>query len=212
MLKMGSFAFVAAAFTLGLFWVMQQMISGSGQQEQTESNRTMVDFVRLQQESRTELKERHKSEPPKIQKPQIPEQSLNSSSSASLPALHTGLSAGALDMSISHNSLLGDATVSGSGMGFGDSDVMPLVRMNAQYPQRAIRQKIEGYVTARLFINGEGSVDNVEILDAQPSGIFEREAIRAMYKYKFKPKMENGRAQPQTATQTIEFKLAEGEN
>src|SRR5690606_9906510 len=63
------------------------------------------------------------------------------------------------DLSLSQQSLLGDAVV---GLGFGDSDVIPLVRMNAVYPQRALRQKIEGFVTARLQITPEGTVESVD--------------------------------------------------
>jgi len=50
-------------------------------------------------------------------------------------------------------------------------------------------------------------VDDVEIIDAQPRGVFEREARRALFRYKFKPKMEDGKPVGQIATQTIEFNL-----
>lgn len=206
MIRALSFLAGAVVFTLGLFWVMQQMITGPGKQETVDNSRTQIDFVRLKQDSRTELKERHKPEPPKPQQPKMPLQAVNQDHSSSAPKLAMSMPDVAMDMSISQQSLLGDAVV---GMGFGDGDVIPLVRMNAQYPQRAIRQKIEGYVTARLFINAEGTVDNVEIVQAEPKGIFEREAIRALYRYKFKPKMEGGHAVAQVALQTIEFKLGE---
>ncbi|MFY9178152.1 MAG: energy transducer TonB [Venatoribacter sp.] len=206
MLRLLGFSLAAAGFTLGLFWVMQQMISGPGEKPETDASRTMVDFVRLKQDSRTELKERHKAEPPKLQQPQIPKQSVSQQNNQEAPALNINMPNVAMDMSISNSSMLGDAVV---GLGFGDGDVIPLVRMNAQYPQRAIRQKIEGFVTARLEINAQGSVDKVEIVEAQPRGIFEREAIRALYRYKFKPKMEDGKPQAQVATQTIEFKLGD---
>ena len=137
MLRFMGFVLAAAAFTLGLFWVMQQMISGPNEKPNSDGSRTLVDFVRLKQDSRTELKERHKTEPPKAQKPQIPKQSVSEQPSNNSPALNISMPNSALDLSISANSLLGDATV---GMGFGDSDVMPLVRMNAQYPQRAIQK------------------------------------------------------------------------
>lgn len=196
----------ACAFTLGLFWVMQQMISGPGKQFEQVDSRTQIDFVRLKQDSRTELKDRRKTEPPKQQRPQIPKQSVSQDTPLDSPQININMPDIAMDMSISQSSMLGDAIV---GMGMGDSDVLPLVRMSAQYPQRAIRQKIEGYVTARLFINPEGTVDNVEIVQAEPKGIFEREAIRALYRYKFKPKMDGGHAVAQVALQTIEFKLGD---
>lgn len=196
----------ACAFTLGLFWVMQQMISGPTNQFDQLEPRAQVDFVRLKHETRTELKDRRRSEPPKPQQPQMPKQSVSQDAPIDSPKIDINMPDIAMDMNISQQSMLGDAIV---GMGFGDSDVIPLVRMSAQYPQRAIRQKIEGFVTARLFINPEGTVDNVEIVQAEPRGVFEREAIRALYRYKFKPKMESGHAIAQVAVQTIEFKLGE---
>jgi protein TonB len=82
---------------------------------------------------------------------------------------------------------------------------MPLVRMPATYPAKAKMRGIEGYVTARLSIGVDGSVTQVEVVKAEPAGIFEREAIRAMYRYKFKPKVVDGVAVEQQATQTIDF-------
>lgn len=202
------FVFGAAAFTLSLFWVMQQMISGPSNELNPANAYAQIDFIRLQQDSRTELKDRRRSEPPKPQQPQMPQQSVSQNANIDAPKLDVSIPNIAMDMGIgvAQHSMLGDAVV---GMGFGDTDVIPLVRVSAQYPQRAIRQKIEGVVTARLFINPEGTVDNVEIVQAEPRGVFEREAMRALYRYKFKPKMEGGHAVAQIAIQTIEFKLGE---
>lgn len=205
MLRALSFLSAAAVFTLGLFWVMQQMVAGPSTNTQVDQNAAFIDFVRLKQDSQTQRKERIKEQPPKPKKPQLPKQSINEQSTPT-PQMDVNMPQLDLDLSISQQSLLGDAVV---GMGFGDSDVIPLVRMSAQYPQRAIRQKIEGYVTARLQINSEGTVDHVDIVEAEPRGIFEREAVRALYRYKFKPKMEDGKAIEQQAIQTIEFKLGD---
>ncbi|UZK03631.1 energy transducer TonB [Venatoribacter cucullus] len=195
----------SALFTLGLFWVMHRMVSGPAELQRPDQDRAVVDFVRLKQDSQTELKERRKPEPPKPQKPKLPQESV-SQQDVPMQQIPFKVPQVTPDLSLSQQSLLGDAVV---GLGFGDSDVIPLVRMNAVYPQRALRQKIEGFVTARLQITPEGTVESVDIIEAQPRGVFEREAIRALYKYKFKPKMENGRPVEQTATQTIEFKLGD---
>ena len=205
MIRALSFLLAASVFTLSLFWGMQQMVAGPSQDQQLDKSSTMIDFIRLKQDSETQRKERHKVEPPKPQKPKLPKQSV-SESSLPTPQMNVNMPQVDMDLSISQQSLLGDAVV---GMGFGDSDVIPLVRMSAQYPQRAIRQKIEGYVTARLQINAEGTVDSVEVIEAEPRGVFEREAVRALYRYKFKPKMQDGKAVEQQALQTIEFKLGD---
>ena len=52
--------------------------------------------------------------------------------------------------------------------------------------------------------------NNVEIIDAKPRGVFERSAIRALYKYKFKPQIIDGKPQAQTVTQTLEYSLDKG--
>jgi protein TonB len=50
-------------------------------------------------------------------------------------------------------------------------------------------------------------VTDVDVVKAEPPGIFDREAVRAMYRYRFDPKVVNGQAVEQTAMQTVEFKL-----
>ncbi len=205
MKRIGLALLASAVFTLGLFWVMHRMVSGPAELQRLDQDRAVVDFVRLKQDSQTELKGRRKPEPPKPQKPKLPQESV-SQQDVPMQQIPFKVPQVTPDLSLSQQSLLGDAVV---GLGFGDSDVIPLVRMNAVYPQRALRQKIEGFVIARLQITPEGTVESVDIIEAQPRGVFEREAIRALYKYKFKPKMENGRPVAQTATQTIEFKLGD---
>ena len=196
---------VSVVVRLGLFWGMQKMVSGSGELKNTQRDSAVIDFVRLKQDSLTRTKERRKKEPPKPKKPQLPQDSVQQQN-VQMQQMPFNVPDISPDLSLAQHSFLGDAVV---GMGFGDTDVIPLSRAPAVYPQRAIRQKIEGYVTARLDINARGTVDDVEIIEAKPRGVFEREAIRALYKYKFKPKVEGGKAVAQQATQTIEFKLGD---
>lgn len=194
---------VAAAVSLGLFFAMHAMVSGPGELSKKKEQSTYIDFVRLKKDTETRLKERRKKEPPKPKKPQLPDTSV-SQQNVAMQQVPFNMPDVATDLSLSNQSFLGDAVV---GMGFGDSDVIPLVRMNPVYPSKAKSRKLEGYVTARLKINPEGTVDDVEVIEAKPRGVFEREAIRALYKYKFKPKMDGGKPVAQTATQTIEFSL-----
>jgi protein TonB len=82
--------------------------------------------------------------------------------------------------------------------------------MPAQYPSKAKRRNIEGFVKARLEVNTLGTVDSVDIVDSKPKGVFERSAIRALYKYKFKPQMIDGKPQAQTVIQTLDYVLDKG--
>ena len=85
-----------------------------------------------------------------------------------------------------------------------------MVRMPAQYPNKAKRRHIEGFVKARLEVNALGTVDSVEIIESKPKGVFERSAIRALYKYKFKPQIIDGKPQAQSVTQTLDYVLDKG--
>lgn len=194
----------ATAVSLGLFWVMQRMVTPDENLKRADSNSAIVDFVRLRQDSQTERKERRKQEPPKPQKPKLPQQAV-AEQAPTMQTIPFNMPDVSPDLALNRQSLLGDAVV---GKGFGDTDVIPLHRQQAVYPPRALRQKIEGYVRARLQISPEGTVEDVEIIEAEPRGVFEREAVRALYRYKFRPKMEDGRPVAQTATQTLEFTLA----
>ena len=193
----------AGGVSLGLFFAMHSMVSGPADLAKNKSESTYIDFVRVKQDSQTQLKERRKKEPPKPKKPQLPKTSV-SQQNVQTQKMPFNMPQVEADLALSNQSFLGDAVV---GMGFGDSDVIPLVRQNPVYPEKAKRRKIEGYVTARLDINPEGSVEDVEIIDSKPRGVFEREARRALFRYKFKPKMQDGKPVGQVATQTIEFTL-----
>lgn len=54
-----------------------------------------------------------------------------------------------------------------------------------------------------------GTVTDVKILDSKPRRLFDRAAKRAILKWKFKPRVVDGKPVPRRAVQTIEFKLAE---
>jgi len=152
------------------------------------------------------VKEREKKQPPKPKKPPVPPQQ-TAQQNTPMKQIAIRLPNITPDLSLANKSLLGDAQI---GMGFGDGDVIPLVRMPAQYPNKAKRRHIEGFVKARLEVNALGTVDSVEIIESKPKGVFERSAIRALYKYKFKPQIIDGKPQAQSVTQTLDYVLDKG--
>ena len=77
----------------------------------------------------------------------------------------------------------------------------PAVRKGAQlvivqreevvYPREAIRAGIDkGTVVARMRIDEQGNVTDVQIMSAEPPRVFDREVKRALEKWKFKPEGE----------------------
>jgi protein TonB len=200
-------AFLCSIIVTGsIFAVMSGMVSSDGAQNNNQGDQTVIDFIRLKQDSESRVKQRDKKEPPKPKKPPMPPEQ-TAQQNMPMKQIAMRMSNITPDLSLANKSLLGDAQI---GMGFGDGDVIPLVRMPAQYPSKAKRRNIEGFVKARLEVNIQGTVDAVEIIDSKPRGIFERSAIRALYKYKFKPQIINGKPQPQSVTQTLEYTLEKG--
>lgn len=58
-----------------------------------------------------------------------------------------------------------------------------------------------------LVINPDGTVRDAKVIDANPRGVFERAAIAAILKWKFKPRVIDGQPVDQSATQTLNFTL-----
>ncbi len=60
----------------------------------------------------------------------------------------------------------------------------------------------------RFSIMPDGSVDEIEVVDAEPKRVFDREAIRALKRWKYSPKIENGQALKQTGIMVqLDFNL-----
>ncbi|MGQ0512373.1 MAG: energy transducer TonB [Betaproteobacteria bacterium] len=83
-------------------------------------------------------------------------------------------------------------------------DVRPgiMTRTEPGYPEAAARRFLSGRVVVRLYIAESGTVDRVEILNAEPPGYFEDSAERAFLAARFSPGMKNGR--PVKAQMTLE--------
>lgn len=91
-----------------------------------------------------------------------------------------------------------------------DGDVAPIARFNPKYPPQAERDGIEGWVDLKFTIDVDGSVIDIEILDSQPKRIFDRAARKALAKWVYKPKIEDGKPMQQAGlTVRLDFKLGE---
>lgn len=81
---------------------------------------------------------------------------------------------------------------------FGLSDSLPFARVMAPpvYPYRAVQAGIEGYVDLRFDITASGVTKNIEVVYAEPEGVFEQSALTAVARWRFQPSMVGGNAEP----------------
>ena len=90
-----------------------------------------------------------------------------------------------------------------------EGDIIPVVVIRPMYPREAAMNGTEGWVEVEFTITEVGTVKDPKVIDAKPPRIFNREAIRAILKWKFKPRVIDGVAVERRATQIIDFNLDE---
>lgn len=74
-----------------------------------------------------------------------------------------------------------------------DGEYLPIVRVSPIYPRRALSRGIEGYVLVEFVVTETGTVRDPVVLFADPPGFFERAAVTAVLKFKYKPKVAGGK-------------------
>lgn len=90
----------------------------------------------------------------------------------------------------------------------GNATARPIVRINPSYPSEAASKGIEGWVQLGFNVNTDGSVGDVHVIGSEPKRIFDRAAIKALKRWKYKPSFENGSAVIQTGLSVmLEFNM-----
>ncbi len=91
----------------------------------------------------------------------------------------------------------------------GDLDEPPrvMVRIPPDYPFKARQRDIEGYVEVKLLVEADGSVGQVKILDANPPGVFDSAALKAVPRWKFTAGKMEGRSVPSWVITRVVFTL-----
>ena len=87
------------------------------------------------------------------------------------------------------------------------SEVIPIVRIQPSYPLEQLRNKQEGWVKIQFEVTVKGTVENPKIIESYPEKVFDRAAIAAILKFKFKPRIVDGKPVRATVAQTMEFSL-----
>ncbi|MFT6776563.1 MAG: protein TonB [Paraglaciecola sp.] len=175
---------LAAFVTLGLFFLMQSLIQSGGSALTDAPKGSVLDFVRVKKEEAVQKKDRKPKKPPKPKEPP-PDMAPPQMDAPSPQSATSGMNFGA--------DVAADISLDGGlALASGDGEFLPIVRVAAVYPRRALQRGIEGYVDVEFTVSKLGSVTNPVVTQASPAGIFDQAALDATLKYKYKPRVVNG--------------------
>jgi protein TonB len=162
----------------------------------------LIDFVRLKREEHIERKRRREMPPPpkRIKPPSRPKLDLRPDITPQPPVLDLPL-----DLELSMN--LADAPYLGPVATGIDRDFIPISRQPPQYPYKAARRGIEGWVRLSFRVTDRGTVEDVKVLDSDPPRVFDQAAVKAVYAWRFEPRIVNGEPTAARAEQVVEFEL-----
>lgn len=175
---------VGCGIGLALLWVMQALIGVEGELGK-KSSPFSIDFVRLRRDTAPEPEKR---QPPRKTKPEAPPPPPQMSMKKA--RLDNAETVAAIAPEISSH----ETSSSLIGGGGADRDVVPLVRIEPDYPAAAAQRGIEGWVVVKFTVTKIGSVADAAVVKSYPSGIFDRAALAAVRRWKYNPKIENGQA------------------
>ncbi|MBR9907732.1 MAG: energy transducer TonB [Gammaproteobacteria bacterium] len=178
-------ALIAAfAITAGLFYLMQSLIAGGEGAMSEPPKGSVLDFVRVKPEEVVQQKERKPQRPPEPEQPppDMPQPQMQNDAAEA--------DAAGFDFSAD---IQADTSLSGGiGLDTSDGEYIPIVKVQAVYPRRALQRGIEGYVVVGFTVTKQGTVRDPYVIEAQPESIFDQAAMDAVLKFKYKPRVVNG--------------------
>jgi protein TonB len=207
-LRMPLAALVAVGVTFGLFLLMFELISSGGDNRAELEAIAGIHFGKVEIPDEITTRSRRKPPKPEPQKEPPPPPKLQVSKMEQQVQDLPQMDLPNLDVPM----------VGGAGMFIGnfqqvdqkaEGDIIPVVVIRPMYPREAAMTGTEGWVKVEFTITEVGTVKDPRVIEANPPRIFNREAIRAILKWKFKPRVVEGVAVERRATQVIDFTLDE---
>lgn len=177
------------ALMLLMFWVMWSLVSVPVDVEEMRQA-TRVEFSRMRQDSEAQKKQQEKPQPDKP--PPVPE----------VPQID--FSKGSVENNVVGLTPTVDAAGAMSKMKMtagSDRDIVPLVRINPDYPPRALSRGIQGWVIVQFTISATGTVKDQKVVDSS-NKIFDDAALKAIGRWRYNPKVEEGVAVERKGVQT----------
>jgi len=173
---------VGSMVTISLLFVMQLLIVTGKQALTDPRERHKLEFVRVKRNENLNVEDIIPEKPPKPPEtpPETPPQDMDNINPDS-PTINVA------PPTVSANTDIGGP----GGMNIAEGDYLPIVRVAPVYPARALSRGLEGFVDLSFTVTTTGTVRDPIVLQST-SSLFERAAIRAVLKFKYKPRVVDG--------------------
>lgn len=181
----GRYAFsivIGVVVTMSLLFVMQVLIATGKQALTKPRDRAKLEFVRVKRNESLNTEDFTPEKPPKPPEtpPETPPQDMDN------------IDPSAPTISVAPPTVASETSIGGpGGMNIAEGDYLPIVRVAPVYPARALSRGLEGYVDMSFTVTTTGTVKDPVVVFST-SSLFERAAIRAVLKFKYKPRVVDG--------------------
>jgi len=181
--------------TLFLLYLMQYLIDSGEKALDETANVRFVDFVRLKEEVQVKTKQRKPKPPPKPDEPPPPVQQ-NYQNVSIDDTWSSQFAAPKADIDLRRSAAFAS-----------DGEYRPILKVRPDYPRMALQRGWFGWVLLEFTVDRNGRVVDPVIIEScvetyrpggskecvdSPGRIFDRPALAAVQKYKYKPKVVDG--------------------
>ena len=185
-------ALMGSVIVVGLFLLMKTLITEEFAEPDARKVVPIPSIVQQKEEVKAERKKRKIQEIDDVEAPPPPDLQQD------------------LDVDVNLDSININVDTRAKGLGgigletsFSDGDLVPLVAIQPNYPRRAQERGTEGYVIVEFTVNTEGATEDIIVVETASGSpgnykigggrVFEREAIRAAQRLRYKPRVVDGK-------------------
>jgi len=168
--------------TFCLLWLMQILIVTGKKALTDEVDFSLGDFIMVKQEEIVNKDENEPEPPPEVDEPppELPPQTTDKLDTAS-------------EFSLGGKRDRIGIELSQGGVAIGEGDYLPIVKVAPIYPRRAQSRGLSGQCLIEFTVTETGAVKDAIAVECT-SSLFERASVNAALKFKYKPRVQNGKA------------------
>ncbi|UTJ06935.1 energy transducer TonB [Arcobacter roscoffensis] len=177
---------LSAVISVAIFFAMNLMTTSKNSKLQEKSETRHLVYLREKNETKIERKKRVKPKEPLKKKPPKKieiKTKVNTQINKNIKVKAFKVQSKQVDIS-ALSSLSGAQIEMNAGLVDANS-LTAISKVNPRFPRRAKIRKQSGYVKLSFLINKHGNVSNVKILESKPKGVFDKNSIYAIKKWKF---------------------------